>query len=154
VRTVRRNEGRPPSFLASFSKTRMFLSKDFQRNLWRFCAISKGYKGYKPKEPTSKSFRRAGLLSDSLSAPSGRFPPSRAARGQARSAEDRERFPREWRRAGFIGQHRYGLRVNTIAGISVFRKRKTRSGKRRLRGSDWPGRRLPFCPVGDAYSDN
>ena len=26
---------------------------------------------------------------------------------------------------GFIGQHRYGLRVNTIAVISVFRKRKT-----------------------------
>src|SRR5271155_4912484 len=107
---MRRNEGRPPSFLASFSKTRMFLSKDFQRNLWRFCAISRGYKGSKPKEPTSKFFAGGGLLSDAPSGPFGRFPPARAARGRARSAEDRERFRREWRRAGFIGQHRYGLR--------------------------------------------
>jgi hypothetical protein len=53
---------------------------------------------------------------------------------------------------GFIGQHRYGLRVNTIPGISVFRKRKTRSGKRPLRRSDWPGHCWPFCPVGDTCS--
>ncbi len=32
-------------------------------------------------------------------APPGRFPPTRAARGRTRSAEDRERFRREWRRA-------------------------------------------------------
>jgi hypothetical protein len=70
---VRRNCGGLPSFWASFSKTRVFWSKDFQRNLWRFCAISIGYKGSKPKELTSKSFRRAGLLLDALSAPPGRF---------------------------------------------------------------------------------
>ena len=89
--------------LASLSKTRVFWSKDFQRNLLRFCAISRGYKGSKPKEPTSKSFRRAGLLLDALPAPPGRFPPSRTARGRARSAEDRERFRREWRRAASSG---------------------------------------------------
>src|SRR5271163_3923395 len=97
---MRRNDGGPPSFGQAFPKTRVFWSKDFQRNLWRFCAISRGYKGSKPKEPTSKLFRRAGLLLDA-------FPPTRATfrqvaqRGVERvRTEDRERFRREWRRAG------------------------------------------------------
>src|SRR5271163_4012405 len=62
----RRNYGGPPSFTASFSKLRLFLSKDFQRKLWRFCEIPKGYKRSKPKRSTSKFFRRAGPFFDTF----------------------------------------------------------------------------------------
>jgi hypothetical protein len=53
-----------PSFLPSFSKSGLFLSKYFQTNLWRFCGISIGYNGKKLKESTSKFFRRAHLVFD------------------------------------------------------------------------------------------
>src|SRR5271168_770278 len=51
-----RNDGGLQSFFASFSKSRLFSSKDFQRKLWRFCGISRGYKGQKPKVSISKFF--------------------------------------------------------------------------------------------------
>ena len=38
------------------SKSRLFSSKDFQIFLWRFCGISRGYKGSKPKVSPSKFF--------------------------------------------------------------------------------------------------
>jgi hypothetical protein len=50
---------RPPSFLASFSKSRLFCSKLFQTFLWSFCGISMGYKSPKPKESVSKLFAAA-----------------------------------------------------------------------------------------------
>src|SRR5271156_6875976 len=71
------------SFLAGFSKSRLFCSKDFQRKFWRFCGISRAYKGKKSKVSTSKLFRTGTLLLDTFSAPSGRFPPIRAT-GRAR----------------------------------------------------------------------
>ncbi len=37
----------PPSLFPSFSKTPVFFSKLFQTKLWRFCGISRGYKGSK-----------------------------------------------------------------------------------------------------------
>ena len=46
----------PPSFCPRLSKASVFLSKLFQRFLWRFCGISRGYKGSKPKVSTSKFF--------------------------------------------------------------------------------------------------
>jgi hypothetical protein len=45
-----------PKFLPSFSKSSVFLSKLFQRFLWWFCGISRGYKVSKPKCPLSKLF--------------------------------------------------------------------------------------------------
>ena len=45
-----------PTFLPSFSKSSVFFSKPFQRFLWRFCGISRGYKGSKPKVSPSKFF--------------------------------------------------------------------------------------------------
>ena len=50
---------RPPSFIASFSKSRLFCSKLFQTFLWSFCGISMGYKAPKPKESVSKFFGAA-----------------------------------------------------------------------------------------------
>jgi hypothetical protein len=47
---------RPPSFSPSFSKSRLFCSKLFQRFLWRFCGISSGYKASKLTLMTSKFF--------------------------------------------------------------------------------------------------
>ena len=41
----RRNKGGLPSFCLSFSKSRPFFAKEFQRKLWRFWGISRGYKG-------------------------------------------------------------------------------------------------------------
>ena len=38
----------PPSFSPSFSKSRLFFSKLFQRKLWPFCGISMGCKASKP----------------------------------------------------------------------------------------------------------
>src|SRR5271168_4946690 len=96
----------PPGFLASFSKSRLFLSKDFQRFLWRFCVISTGYKGKKSKVSASKFFRRAGLVVDAFPAPWRRIPPTRAARGRARSVQDRERLRRTVAGGGFIVEHR------------------------------------------------
>jgi hypothetical protein len=75
----RRNKDRPPSFLAMISKSKLFSSKLFQTILWRFCGISKGYKGSKPHLAASKSFRRSRLLSAAFSMPPDRIPPSRAA---------------------------------------------------------------------------
>src|SRR5271163_2658891 len=46
----------PPSFYPSFSKSRLFFSKLFQRKLWPFCGISMGCKPSKPKVSTSKYF--------------------------------------------------------------------------------------------------
>ena len=54
----------------SFSKSRLFFSKLFQRKLWPFCGISMGCKASKPKEPTSKYFTSS----------TGSKDPSRAAR--------------------------------------------------------------------------
>src|SRR5271169_6873090 len=45
----------PPNFLPSLSKSRLFRSKDFQRFLWRFCGISRGYKGSKVPNPKCPS---------------------------------------------------------------------------------------------------
>ena len=97
-------------FLASFSKSRLFLSKDFQRFLWRFCGISTGYKGKKSKVSASKFFRRAGLVVDAFPAPWRRIPPTRAARGRARSAQDRERLGSTVAEGGFIVEHQYRSR--------------------------------------------
>jgi hypothetical protein len=60
AREISRNADRPsrlrkpPSFFASFSKTRLFFSKLFQRFLWWFCGISTGYNRCKPKTSFSK----------------------------------------------------------------------------------------------------
>src|SRR5277367_4459620 len=40
----RRNKGGLQAFSRSFSKSRAVFSKLFQRKLWRFCGISRGYK--------------------------------------------------------------------------------------------------------------
>ena len=62
AREISRNADRPsrlrkpPSFFASFSKTRLFFSKLFQRFLWRFCGISKACKVSKPSSVPSKLF--------------------------------------------------------------------------------------------------
>jgi hypothetical protein len=47
---------RPPSFSARISKSRLFGSKLFQTILWRFCGISRGYKGSKPNLMTPNFF--------------------------------------------------------------------------------------------------
>ena len=39
-----RYNGGPPCIFPSFSKSRLFCSKLFQTNLWRFCGISMSYK--------------------------------------------------------------------------------------------------------------
>ena len=49
----------------------MFSSKDFQTFLWRFCGISRGYKGSKPKVSISKFFRRPGGSNSPLGAAKG-----------------------------------------------------------------------------------
>jgi hypothetical protein len=59
ARRARRQLRRPrrpasPSFLASFSKSRLFCSKLSQTFPWSFCGISMGYKAPKPKESVSK----------------------------------------------------------------------------------------------------
>ena len=97
-------------FLASFSKSGLFLSKDFQRFLWRFSGISTGYKGKKSKVSASKFFRRAGLVVDAFPAPWRRIPPTCAARGRARSAQDRERLGSTVAEGGFIVEHQYHSR--------------------------------------------
>jgi hypothetical protein len=58
----RRNEGASPSISPSFSKSRSFFSKLFQTKLWRFCGISMGCKGFKPKESLFQTFPRRRLL--------------------------------------------------------------------------------------------
>ena len=78
---------RPPSFSARISKSRLFGSKLFQTILWRFCGISRGYKGSKPNLMASKFFRAAGTVSAKLWTPPRRIPPPRLAQGvRARSA--------------------------------------------------------------------
>jgi hypothetical protein len=59
----RRNKGGFQAFSPSLSKSRLFLSKLFQRKLWRFCGISMGCKPSKPKVSLSKYFRDVRLLS-------------------------------------------------------------------------------------------
>ena len=59
----RRDEGGFQAFSPSFSKSRLFLSKLFQRKLWRFYGISMGCKPSKPKVSLPKYFRDVRLLS-------------------------------------------------------------------------------------------
>ena len=72
-----RNKGELQRFIASFSKTRLFFSKHFQRKLWRFCGISRGCKGSKSNRSISKFLRRASLLSASFPTPYAAFRQSR-----------------------------------------------------------------------------
>ena len=81
-----RNKGEIQRFIASFSKTRLFFSKHFQRKLWRFCGISRGCKGSKSNRSNSKLLLRASLLSASFPTPSRRIPPTPAVRARGCSA--------------------------------------------------------------------
>ena len=53
---LQRRRRRPPTFFASFSKSRPVFSKLFQRFLWRFCGISMGYNRMQTKKSSSKFF--------------------------------------------------------------------------------------------------
>jgi hypothetical protein len=57
------NKRRPPSFSARISKSRLFGSKLFQTIPWRFCGISRSYKGSKPNLMASKFLRTTGPVS-------------------------------------------------------------------------------------------
>src|ERR1700734_1732752 len=50
------NKGALPSLFQASPKTRVFRSKLFQTNLWRFCGISRGYKVSKRPLMLSKFF--------------------------------------------------------------------------------------------------
>src|SRR5271156_1355672 len=99
-----------PSFLASFSKSDLFSSKDFQRKLWRFWGISRTYKGSKPKGSLSKFFRRPlppfGPPSDAIE-PYSRG--SAAREGSSASRAARESLLRTVADGGFMVEHPYGL---------------------------------------------
>ena len=84
-------------------------TEDFQRKLWRFCGISRGYKGQKPKVSIPKFFRGASLFLVTLPAPSGHVPLTRVA-GRARSADSREGLRHTLAEGGFMAEHRYGSR--------------------------------------------
>ena len=76
-----------PSFFASFSKSALFSSKLFQRFLWRFCGISRGYNRSKPKESLSKF----------LAAPASSQRPAHAAKSVGTGSSGHPRsstFPR------------------------------------------------------------
>jgi hypothetical protein len=55
----------------------VFRSKLYQRNLWRFCGISKGYKASKPPLMVSKFFSFSRPFSAAFWTPPDRIPPPR-----------------------------------------------------------------------------
>ena len=54
---------RPPSYFGKLFQISASFVQGFQRKLWRFCGIPKGYRGSKPKRSNLQIFRRAGLVS-------------------------------------------------------------------------------------------
>jgi hypothetical protein len=77
-------------FLQAFPNLGLFSSKDFQRKLWRFCGISRGCEGRRPKK--SQIFRGGGPPFDRVLAQSRRVPQAREAWAAICIAGDREDF--------------------------------------------------------------
>jgi hypothetical protein len=98
-RTVRRNS----KLLGKlFQNSRVFV-QGFPKKSLAVCAISRGYKGSKPKEPTSKSFRHAGLLLDALPALTGPLSAKSHREGSSAFGRRPRAFSSRMAEGGFIG---------------------------------------------------
>jgi hypothetical protein len=121
----RRNKGGLQAFSPRISKSRPVFCKDFQRKLWRFFGISRGYMGPNREKHPFQIFHDFRLLSTAFTAFSRPLSSTRATRVRGRSAVRRHRL-----RAGVkclrsrprsIRIERISLK-STIAQISFSRK--------------------------------